>query len=91
MTPGTATSAPPSWAGSTTAPLEEEDGLAGALWVTGGVPVRRADGRPLETRDRMTLCRCGHSAGKPLCDGTHRKIGFREEPNEEPNTEGKIP
>ncbi|MCO5967895.1 ferritin-like domain-containing protein [Actinoallomurus soli] len=59
--------------------LEEENGLAGALWVTGGVPVQRADGRPLEIRNRMTLCRCGHSAGKPLCDGTHRKIGFREE------------
>ncbi|MFI0353269.1 ferritin-like domain-containing protein [Actinomadura sp. 9N407] len=59
--------------------LEEEDGLASALWVTGGVPVLRADGRPLETRNRMTLCRCGHSAGKPLCDGTHREIHFREE------------
>ncbi|MFC6929061.1 ferritin-like domain-containing protein [Actinomadura yumaensis] len=59
--------------------LEEEDGLASALWVTGGVPVHRADGRPLETRNRMTLCRCGHSAGKPLCDGTHRRIDFREE------------
>jgi CDGSH-type Zn-finger protein len=60
--------------------LEEEDGLASALWVTGGVPVDRADGKPLETRNRTTLCRCGHSAAKPLCDGTHRKIGFREEP-----------
>ncbi|MGI5171552.1 ferritin-like domain-containing protein [Spirillospora sp. CA-253888] len=59
--------------------LEEEDGLAGALWVTGGIPVHRADGRPLETRNRMTLCRCGHSAGKPLCDGTHRRIDFRED------------
>jgi CDGSH-type Zn-finger protein len=59
--------------------LEEEDGLAGALWVTGGVPVQRADGPPLETRNRMTLCRRGRSAGKPLCDGTHRKIDFREE------------
>ncbi|MFI0454189.1 ferritin-like domain-containing protein [Actinomadura sp. 6N118] len=58
--------------------LEEEDGLASALWVTGGVPVVRADGQPLETRNRMTLCRCGRSAGKPLCDGTHRKINFRE-------------
>jgi CDGSH-type Zn-finger protein len=59
--------------------LEEENDLASALWVTGGVPVQRADGEPLETRNRMTLCRCGHSAGKPLCDGTHRKIDFREE------------
>lgn len=58
--------------------LAEENGLASALWVTGGVPVVRADGRPLQTRNRMTLCRCGHSANKPLCDGTHRKIDFRE-------------
>jgi CDGSH-type Zn-finger protein len=53
--------------------LEEEDGLASALWVTGVIPVVRADGQPLETRNRMTLCRCGHSSNKPLCDGTHRK------------------
>lgn len=59
--------------------LEEEDGLASALWVTGGVPVLRSDGEPLETRNRMTLCRCGHSEHKPLCDGTHREIGFHEE------------
>ncbi|RZU75103.1 CDGSH-type Zn-finger protein [Micromonospora kangleipakensis] len=59
--------------------LEEENGLASALWVTGAVPVLRADGQPLQTRNRMTLCRCGHSSNKPLCDGTHRKIGFHEE------------
>ncbi|MBE3013491.1 CDGSH iron-sulfur domain-containing protein [Microbispora sp. NEAU-D428] len=59
--------------------LEEEDGLASALWVTGKVPVLRADGRPLEVRNRMTLCRCGRSGNKPLCDGTHREIGFHEE------------
>jgi CDGSH-type Zn-finger protein len=40
--------------------------------------VERADGVPLETRNRVTLCRCGQSANKPLCDGTHRTVGFRE-------------
>ncbi len=25
----------------------------------------------------VALCRCGHSEKKPLCDGTHRRVGFR--------------
>jgi CDGSH-type Zn-finger protein len=49
----------------------------GPLWVSGGIPVERSDGAPFETRNRVTLCRCGGSANKPLCDGTHKKIGFR--------------
>ncbi len=56
----------------------EEDSLGGALWITGGIPVERSDGQPFETRNRVTLCRCGHSKIKPLCDGTHREINFRE-------------
>ncbi|MBI5877027.1 MAG: CDGSH iron-sulfur domain-containing protein [Chloroflexi bacterium] len=50
----------------------------GPYWVTGGIPVERSDGKPLETRNRMTLCRCGHSNNKPLCDSTHAEIGWRE-------------
>ena len=30
----------------------------------------------IETRATMALCRCGGSANKPFCDGTHAKIGF---------------
>ena len=48
----------------------------GPLWVTGGIRIERADGQPLEIRNRVTLCRCGHSKNKPFCDGTHSKIGF---------------
>jgi len=29
-------------------------------------------------RSRITLCRCGHSANKPFCDGAHAREGFRE-------------
>ena len=50
----------------------------GPLWVTGGLPVERSDGQSLETRNRMTLCRCGASGNKPLCDGSHTKVGFAD-------------
>lgn len=48
----------------------------GPLLVTGGIRVMRADGQTLEVRNRMALCRCGQSKIKPLCDGTHKEIGF---------------
>jgi CDGSH-type Zn-finger protein len=47
--------------------------IAGPLWVTGNVPIERADGRLYETRNRVALCRCGKSQNKPFCDGAHRK------------------
>jgi len=50
----------------------------GPLHLTGGVLVTRADGEPFEARNRVTLCRCGASGSKPLCDGTHAKIGFTD-------------
>jgi CDGSH-type Zn-finger protein len=46
--------------------------IEGALWVTGGIPIERADGQPFEARKRVTLCSCGLSQIKPLCDGAHR-------------------
>lgn len=50
----------------------------GPLWVRGGIPVVAADGEPYEIRNRVTLCRCGRSDNKPFCDGTHKRIGFRD-------------
>ncbi len=35
-----------------------------------------AEGRSFEVEAEYFLCRCGHSAHKPFCDGTHAKIGF---------------
>ena len=37
----------------------------------------RKDGRPAEV---VVLCRCGGSAMKPFCDGTHKRIGFADAP-----------
>lgn len=62
---------------------EEERGLGGPLWVTGSIPIQRADHQPFEARPRVTLCRCGRSEMKPLCDGTHRHIEFRESATEQ--------
>jgi CDGSH-type Zn-finger protein len=52
--------------------ITSEGPIAGPLWVTGGIPIERSDGQPMETRNRVTLCNCGASGIKPLCDGTHR-------------------
>jgi hypothetical protein len=59
-----------------TTEITSEGPIAGPLWVTGNVPIERADGQPFETRNRVTLCNCGHSKSKPLCDGTHRKLAL---------------
>ena len=48
----------------------------GPLFVTGHVEVVRTDGTALPDRNRASLCRCGHSANKPLCDGSHVAVGF---------------
>jgi len=60
-----------------TTEITSDGPIAGPLWVTGSIPIERADGQPLETRNRVTLCNCGHSSQKPLCDGTHRADAAR--------------
>jgi len=55
-----------------TTEITSDGPIAGPLWVTGGIPVERSDGQPFETRNRVTLCNCGLSSCKPLCDGSHR-------------------
>ncbi len=42
----------------------------------GGFEIR--SGNDVQTFDRpvIALCRCGQSASKPLCDGTHKQCGF---------------
>jgi uncharacterized Fe-S cluster protein YjdI len=49
----------------------------GPLLLSGGVRVVDADGALLYEGEKAALCRCGGSANKPFCDGTHTKNGFR--------------
>lgn len=48
----------------------------GPIVVTGEIAVLT----PTGVRDMKTavLCRCGHSADKPFCDGAHVKRGFAD-------------
>lgn len=57
-------------------PAEES---SGPIWVRGGIAIESADGSEYESRNRVTLCRCGGSSNKPFCDGSHLEIGFKAE------------
>lgn len=50
----------------------------GPLEVSGPVEVTDSAGarRPVD-EDPIYLCRCGHSANKPFCDGSHKRVGFQ--------------
>lgn len=48
----------------------------GPLQVEGKVEITLADGTVVE-KDKAFLCRCGASANKPYCDGSHVKVGFK--------------
>ena len=55
---------------------DPNEGVAGPIWVRGGIPITGADGETYEVRNRVTLCRCGASQNKPFCDASHASIGF---------------
>ena len=48
----------------------------GPYRVEGGVPLQAPDGTLYELKPAYSLCRCGQSANKPYCDGTHKECGF---------------
>jgi len=75
-----ATGEPPS---TTSAALAKRDGVLkitpyknGPLGVDGPVEIISGAGRTIDRVARTALCRCGHSARKPFCDGSHARVGF---------------
>ncbi|MEV1288549.1 CDGSH iron-sulfur domain-containing protein [Micromonospora sp. NPDC049679] len=50
----------------------------GPLLLRGDFALVTPDGESIEAgRRTVALCRCGKSAIKPFCDGTHKVINFR--------------
>lgn len=50
---------------------DPQKGVGGQLWVRGGIVIEAPDGFIYELRNRVSLCRCGKSRNKALCDGSH--------------------
>jgi CDGSH-type Zn-finger protein/uncharacterized Fe-S cluster protein YjdI len=59
--------------------LEIDPQIDGPLRVRGNLEITSGTGRVVARRTEAKLCRCGGSATKPFCDGTHQKIGFRSD------------
>jgi CDGSH-type Zn-finger protein/uncharacterized Fe-S cluster protein YjdI len=75
-----ATGEPPT---SASAALAKRDGALsitpyqnGPLGVAGAVEIISGTGRTVDRVEKTALCRCGHSARKPFCDGSHARVGF---------------
>jgi CDGSH-type Zn-finger protein len=58
----------------------------GPYRIEGPIRLLDADGNEFDTDDGqvVALCRCGGSANKPFCDGTHKQIGFETEQDTAP-------
>ena len=48
----------------------------GPLLTEGPVRLLGPQGETLAEASRLTLCRCGHSANRPFCDGAHLRAGW---------------
>ncbi|RYZ91783.1 MAG: hypothetical protein EOP06_06155 [Proteobacteria bacterium] len=54
----------------------------GPLAIEGNVEICASTGHIVLRTTKVNLCRCGHSKTKPICDGTHQTIGFRDDPTQ---------
>ncbi|RKR90292.1 CDGSH-type Zn-finger protein [Micromonospora pisi] len=62
----------------------------GPLLLRGNFELRTPGGDVIDPgRDTVALCRCGGSAVKPFCDGTHKSLGFRAPAGPDPAPDGQ--
>jgi CDGSH-type Zn-finger protein len=57
-------------------PLVIDPQTDGPLQVRGNIEIVSGTGRVVARVTGARLCRCGGSANKPFCDGSHARIGF---------------
>ena len=50
----------------------------GPCEVAGPTSISAPDGTVLKEGEKAYLCRCGQSANKPFCDGTHKRVSWTE-------------
>ncbi len=50
----------------------------GPYLLSGDLEVTSPDGSVVRRLSKAALCRCGRSASKPFCDGSHSAQGFRD-------------
>jgi CDGSH-type Zn-finger protein/uncharacterized Fe-S cluster protein YjdI len=48
----------------------------GPLGISGNLEICSGTGRTVDRVTKASLCRCGASANKPFCDGSHKRVGF---------------
>lgn len=61
----------------------------GPLEVEGNLEIVSGTGRTLARATKAWLCRCGRSARKPYCDGSHRAAGFGADGEVRPSSRGR--
>ena len=58
-------------------PVQVEPQPNGPLRIRGNMEICSGTGRTVKRSTAKRLCRCGQSANKPYCDGSHKRVGIR--------------
>jgi len=59
--------------------LDVAENANGSIKLTGNLEIINGNGGPVARTKAVWLCRCGQSANKPFCDGSHKAAGFTTE------------